>query len=289
MKTVCENVVKAVNWLKGDIANSDDFGGKEEFVFFSAERGVYGTSYSKHDGDFDIHHVCTIAEFNALLAEMENNFGKYTGAKFDASKATKLEVSKVDIDWSEAPEGATYWMPSGEFWQEAFIKVVDGNIHVWRSRWYLASGHSVDSLLKLGMVERPQPPVYTQEMLDNGECPQVGAKLLIAQTILPCHVLKFIGLEVEVIGICSDLSGRKVITFEHEEEGVGCILFLEHFIKPLPPKQELEDGEAYSFEVKYRGRMKGVYMSVRDIFYCVNADIAAKDCTNITLLTPEGK
>ena len=214
--------------------------------------------------------ICSIKEFNALLAEMETNFGKYTGAKFDASKATELEPSKVDIDWNEAPEGATHLLGCGG--KSEFATLVGGKYFecddedtefIMSDKWW--------SVISTKTTEQ-QPPVYTQEMHDNGELPNVGDEVLLVEEVnlYSCAHDCTYNLDADdkvvvvSVGVRPD-NGCTIITVTNNK---GFATINPDYVKPLPPKQELIDGKAYQFENNFLGKDScGVYRETNNSFY----------------------
>ena len=67
LKTVWD----AVNELRGDLNNTHNFNGDEVYLFYFVSHDSIGSSYSNHGSHGDINNICTIAEFKALVEEME--------------------------------------------------------------------------------------------------------------------------------------------------------------------------------------------------------------------------
>ncbi len=87
---------------------------------------------------------------------------------------------KPVIDWSKAPELAEYNY-KGDWW-----RLVNGTMFRWEDKVLTGSFESgkhwartSHSGLADKMTERPEPsPVFTQAMVDNGELPSVGCRVI---------------------------------------------------------------------------------------------------------------
>ena len=138
------------------------------------------------------------------------------------------------------------------------------------------------------MSEIKAVPVFTQEMSDNGEIPSVGMMFQCgAEFESDSRLVDFNGSKVKVIGI-SSFSDGKVITFSHETRGIGCGMFSKEWVKP---PIELVDGAAYMFDSHKNNLLDaiGVYSKVHDTLTTFKNLCAARDCTNIRLMTVESK
>lgn len=94
-----------------------------------------------------------------------------------------------DINWDEAPEGATHYMPLSEMFCEAWVKDVGENSYSYividepDTDWDTAS-FSYPKTAMSHLIEKPEPskPVFTQAMADKGELPSVGMECLATYT-----------------------------------------------------------------------------------------------------------
>lgn len=189
MKTVWD----AVSQLKGDLINSVCFRGERVgFLVQNDEGSLAALQCRAFIGGRVV--ICSVEEFNELVAEMETNFGKcskdelaaYQGA-IENGTATELEVeSKVDYTseefWKGAPEGRNFLLVNKErslcefYYQMPASDGGKGNSECWANY----ENEALNLMSKWELIERPQPkPVYTQEMYDKGEKPKKGMICLV--------------------------------------------------------------------------------------------------------------
>ena len=279
-----KTVIDAVNEFKGEwdydkyIVVMGNFNDKLYF------------SQIPHIVDEDRHTlICSKAQFNDLVSQMETNFGrcKIGYSEHCSNESVRLqksdkELEVMDIDWSKAPEDATHhindlddgsmtefveYSKTGQF-GEAYYSMTDGghwSTHVEKDDCFT-------------LTPRPQPkPVFTQEMCDNSELPPVGSK-----------------------AICEYQSGVELLIVAHDlfnEDGAFALVCDSTGYwgaearrwKPLTPPIELIDGKAYQFEA--RGNVfHGIYEKRAVSFNVMTGQFFNTiSCTNIQPLTVEVK
>ena len=147
MKTIAD----AYKALNGVLSNILDIDRSDKYLFFHCVGMRYTSRTEKHGQPLWCEYVGTFEEFN-----------NYKG-----------ESMKTVIDWSKAPEDATHYWPA----MDSFYKFSKhDNDFVWQNcEWQRCS--SID---RFGgeLTEKPSP-VFTQEMSDNGELPQVGMVVMV--------------------------------------------------------------------------------------------------------------
>lgn len=87
-------------------------------------------------------------------------------------------------------------------------------------------------------VSDARKPIYTQAMCDAGELPPVGSKFAFSKKTNSQRIDQFQRLECTVIGYCKDLDGDDVITFCEADMGVGCMIHMPEYIKPIQTERE---------------------------------------------------
>lgn len=224
---------------------------------------------------------------------MEKHF-KLTGeSKQDYINAIAEKEDRVDIDWSKAPEGAThYWEGSHSFYK--FSNHLDDFVFC-AGHWEPCSDIACFGTDRLtSRPTGPQPPVYTQEMSNEGILPSIGVECLLRKSSEPVK-----GRNGFVAGECA---GEEVYITAHFETregsamaayfginkrfgGVACGIAFE----PLPPKQELINGKAYQFNFMHHKAITGLYDKLNDEFDSFGRKFPVFKSKRITLLTPEDK
>ena len=120
--------------------------------------------------------------------------------------------------------------------------------------------------------------VFTQAMCDAGDLPSVG---------MECNFSIKGGLwqDVTVNYVGTTLI---VLTSEYNDAQFSSRIDESRF-KPLTLPTELIDGRAYQFDYKNRAGLHGIYCESEKTFITRTEVFHYHLCTNITLLTPEGK
>ena len=219
MKTVWD----AVNELKGDLSNSYNlYDGGETHIFVEVSSGRIGTVYVVHKLHSNYKAICTVEEFNELVAEMSNNFGKgkteikrywdgkeelEVGLCVDAYiDSTKTQTFNGEIVYIGQSFGKNHYVIQFTNWLGVFdlsgiveppVELIDGEAYQFECDGATFKGITTDRLMP---VERA---VYTQEMADNGVLPSVGMDCLIynAELMKPEYekaTIDFIGYHVIV-------------------------------------------------------------------------------------------
>ncbi|HHZ68824.1 MAG TPA: hypothetical protein EYN54_00750 [Methylococcaceae bacterium] len=176
------------------------------------------------------------------------------------------------IDWSEAPESATHYMPSSELFCEAWIKDLKENGYSYividddNQEWDTARFSRPKAALSL-LIQRPEEtkPVYSQAMCDEG-------------------VSATIGMEVKHQGVTKTVTGNSDANNNVTLLSVNNMYCIAHTntLEPLTPPIELIDGKAYQFtDVTVTC---GVFSSRDDCFHNIDGLVCPEDCTNIQLL-----
>jgi len=194
-----------------------------------------------------------------------------------------------DINWDEAPEGATHYCPKNSNFSAVWVKDIsdigykyiradERGQHIWGFEDLTMKGELY------GIVEKPVKPVtlspiYTQEMADNGELPLVG---------MECMVFNGELMNAEYEKCTIDFIGCHVIVYSSEScTERTCNLELVKF-KAITPPIKLLDGKAYQFDTVDGVTWVGFYRDHNDCFYdtkCFSETISeSKNCTNIQLL-----
>ncbi len=205
----------AVNELRGVLSLSKQAEHHTHLASCRSGVGVYSVYASDVRSDLV---VCTIAEFNALVALMKlgldvNPISPEEMCHYSAADKTPLGYDKSDyakedkVDytsgkfWKDAPECATHYLPLNGCFSECWVKnlnslsydfmpIVKGRVNEWEDSGSIIRGE-LDGLVKRpqSTTETPEekealdsivnkPLVYTQEMADNGELPSVGMKCI---------------------------------------------------------------------------------------------------------------
>jgi hypothetical protein len=130
------------------------------------------------------------------------------------------------------------------------------------------------------LTPRPQKPVYTQAMADNGELPSVGMECDFIAT--------FFTHEPSNTGTGTPIAyhENKVWFSTGSKEFVINLNVIT--FKPLTPPIKLEDGKAYQFA--HKAGLDGLHGVYYDNKFYIGGDYVESDnCTNIQPLTVEVK
>ena len=314
-----KTVIDAVNEFKGDFDNgnfanthNDNFLINDDYVHMivtnqncDLEVGTL-VVYSEVDERDDVDFICTRKQFNDLVSQMETNFGKcdpvlaayyrHVTDKELLTKSTK-ELKVMDIDWSKAPEGATHYAGESEDDVACWIKQDPDHglsyvavwLHEQRGKDAVVHWISPGDFILIDCVAKPQPPVYTQAMADNGELPSVGMECELSEGFNGFDkgsILKVYSHDVSSNDSCV-LAGALI---KDVSGGVQAFEFHIKYLKPLAPPIKLIDGECYQGIHKGSGKLyKGVYVkSTDEIFHCKCSN-PASFYTNIKPLIVEVK
>jgi hypothetical protein len=189
-----------------------------------------------------------------------------------------------DINWDEAPEGATHYDTRIDVYP--WLKEDDNGNQYWHHGRWVSYGNDIG--VNDSIFARPSPkPTYTQAMVDAGELPSVGMecqyKLKGGVNWFRCKVIAFNEsrhLNDAYIWVDNLTAGS------HPLINLNSVEF-----KPLTPPIELICGEPYEFDY-HNGNtgMQGAvmrYHKFSDSFFFDNITYKREHCTNIVLLTPE--
>ena len=134
-----------------------------------------------------------------------------------------------------------------------------------------------------------QKPVYTQEMYDNGELPSVGMEVSLEEDteFFSCASGEVKQLKaddiVSVISVGKRLDNKyTVLTLMHVDAGF-CVINPD-YVKPMPPKVDLINGEAYQYNCD-NSTHNGIYDEFKKSMYSVHSITCIEYCTNIKPLT----
>jgi len=148
-----------------------------------------------------------------------------------------------DINWDEAPEGATHYDTRPDVYP--WLKEDDNGNKYWHfDRWVT---YINDIGVNESIFAKPVTlsPVYTQEMADNGMLPSVGMVVLDKRN----------NNEYEIL-LPADNNGYYVMI--GGDGGYHCELL--KYLKPTTPPIKLVDGKAYQFDVRDKGGIVcGIY------------------------------
>ena len=138
-----------------------------------------------------------------------------------------------------------------------------------------------------------QKPVYTQEMYDNGELPSVGMEVSLEEDteFFSCASGEVKQLKaddiVSVISVGKRLDNKyTVLTLMHVDAGF-CVINPD-YVKPIPPKVDLINGEAYQYNCD-NSTHNGIYDEFKKSMYSVHSITCIEYCTNIKPLTVKGE
>ena len=183
-----KTVIDAVNEFEGELK-------RDTRLIIRDGRGTYESCLHQIVNDF-YKLVCTRDQFNDLVSQMETNFGKCSPSYEEYKKTWNLvqehnkpetleecesrtksdkELEVMDI-WKNAPEGATHYGTSGNFFKET-----DGKFAIFTCG-LLYGGWLVDNQAqpsRINLTPKPVQPVFTRSMADNGELPVVGMDCMI--------------------------------------------------------------------------------------------------------------
>lgn len=130
-----------------------------------------------------------------------------------------------------------------------------------------------------------QQPTYTQEMYDNGERPSIGMEVLLEEDteFFSCASGEVKKLKaddvVSVISVGKRLDNKcTVLTLMHVDAGF-CVINPD-YVKPIPPKVDLINGEAYQYNC-YNSTHNGIYDEFKKSMYSVHSITCIEHCTNI--------
>ena len=285
MKTIKD----AYEALNGDLNNTfmPNASSNDRFLFFRAGAGDIGyildTDIDDEGGKYQ--YICTVEEFNNYKPEKTVH---------DAVMEFKGERLWLDNDIYMFGGDAVCTNP--EF--IAHVDLLASNFGM-ATQSYLDYKFEWDSMARLGDVLTGtfdfSKPIYTQAMLEAGECPKVGAKFIVIGSEGDSRIADFNNLEVEVIGLSITKIHNQVITFAHKSRGIGCGVFNGSWIKPLTPPITLIAKSLYLFTVGKRVDMVGeAYFTAIDEEPMItnirtNTSYSQTCCTNIKPLTVEGK
>jgi len=186
-----------------------------------------------------------------------------------------------DIDWDEAPEGATHYMPKYNEFSEVWIKDISDDTYKYirvdgtdGKDWQPTEPITRNELH--GIIERPKPvtlsPIYTQTMKDNGDLPLVGMEFISTEFSQNRHsIVKAITNEY-IIYICADP--------KHTSE--CCMEICANNFKPVTPPIALVDGKAYQFECGSNTRLG--FFNGKGFLGGSHSYWDLPSCTNIQLL-----
>lgn len=186
-----------------------------------------------------------------------------------------------NIDWSNAPEGATHYQPNDSDCYEAWYKNIEAESYqimmIKESKWSFCDYIS-DAKRNGTLIPRPVvTPTFTQAMADAGTLPSVGMELMY----LDCSSNKYIHCVVMYFS-------KWAVVLRQIGEGYGKDVeiaksFDDVNIKPLTPPIELIDGKAYQFEYEGQTRYAPYNKSI-NFFSDIDKHINPDSCSNIQLL-----
>ena len=192
----------------------------------------------------------------------------------------------MDINWDEAPDGATHYMPVSEIFCEAWIKDADHNSYSYivvgddNQEWGTARFAQPKAALSC-LVGVPKP-VFTKAMSDAGELPSVGMEVVARYNYdsrLVTHQGTVLYTSKNHI-ILNTINGN-------EWHGLLC----DYVIEPLPTSIQLVDGKAYQFDYHSGRGVHGIYHKPNEdgfaIFKFTGGAINKELVSNIKPLTVE--
>jgi hypothetical protein len=249
-ESTAKNVVDAVNELEADLINS--YGGKQidkdDVYLFYGPSGDYYILDDDRCCDGHWEYVCARGGFNQCIEDMKTNWGtSVTYAEY------KSKVSSVM--WSLYHE------------------------YVERTGSCCAANKFKDDAANIINIENKKEnkadyisPVFTQEMSDNDELPDVGMECIFKHGGSDCR------------GVVTAITKEFIVLTE--ESGKERIRRLsESPIKPLTPPVVPRDGKAYQFDYQLKDGLTGVYNKREGKFILSESSIYTIYCTNIQPLT----
>ena len=296
-----KTVIDAVNEFKGETdGNYIYVGSGSNDINKGNLQETYATIHNEK-----WYLLCTSGQFKDLVSQMETNFGKCSDVAVShwkkctkelLTKSTK-ELEVMDIDWSKAPEGATHYAEESEDDVARWIKqdhdhglsYVAAWLHEKRGKDAVVYWNSPGDFILIDCVAKPQPPIYTQAMDDNGELPPIGSKVQFVGN--DDYLVEFSivnGDEIECICHTTDFEGESIGVYRHKD-GYS-VSILTQLVESITPPIELIDGKAYQFDYNEKKSIHCIYVESGNVFlssmgsYCPDGD-----CTNIQPLTVEVK
>ena len=316
-----KTVIDAVNELKGDYNCKAELAPCDQIIVAMSNFGRYSVgdidvgSDQKYNAKSHWRAICTLAEFNSVVAECETNFGKCNPIHYKlADKVLLTKNLDKELDMEKLIDTNLDWSKDDEY-------IVCTKANSITKCWTIGDKYKIKQSLKGDFVvddlgrnrykgdlaganftlqDKPTP-IFTQEMVDNGVFPGVGHSFIVGNEVeSDSRTIDFKGLEVEVIGL-SKLDDDTVITFSHPTMGIGCGVYFKSWVKPLTPPVPLIDGKAYQFDYD-GGIIAGVFSkgyvetyadiaknNRNDLFVCVAENLLVNKVTNIQPLTVEVK
>jgi hypothetical protein len=258
--------------LNGDLSGTYSFTDVDIYVFWEHTGSRYICSKYR-DAFSSVQYICTVEEFNNYKSEQEN----------------KVDYTSVEF-WKDAPEWAT------EYAQYVIIGVLDKARYWLCDDGFYVVGEKVKELIVFGeegqddegdnyrnhkkedfhvISTRPtQPPVFTQEMADNGVLPSVGmeVELVVFENLTSLGHIEF----KNEVGFLFRYKENNLCDFMEFSSDIA--------FKPLTPPITLIDGKAYQFDSHGETR-NGIY----GMNSLINneGDFAITSCTNIQPLSVE--
>jgi hypothetical protein len=90
------------------------------------------------------------------------------------------------------------------------------------------------------IMAKGKESVYTQEMKDRANLPELGMRFIVAEGEGDSRIVDFHGLEVLTIGI-SEFENNRVVTFQHPTQGIGCGVFYRGgFVRPIDQRTDIQ-------------------------------------------------
>ena len=179
-----------------------------------------------------------------------------------------------DINWDDAPEGATHYDNREDVYP--WLMADDNGNKYWHFNCWVKYANDIG--VNESISAKPvTSPIYTQDMADNGELPSIGMEVEFRTTFFTTQTSN--SGTCEIIAYFGDKVWINIIDFD-------CVINIKVIdFNPITPTIELVDGKAYQFDCDLLDDcMQGIYRKMNNKFYNYNGDFGIEYCTNIKLL-----